>query len=133
MAFDVRVPGRVPKLAGLLWPDVAPYLEEFLKRLLDANDSAQTTLLDMDGAEGGDDPLSRRAPLPHTHGTQDVLGLDPGFRRQPAAHIHDKADVVGLDAVALPRAPAAHTHGTHDVQGLIGDRDLILASQVFGG
>jgi hypothetical protein len=155
---DEWVPGRVPRLSGLGWNEVAPYLEEFLKRLMEANDGTQERLTELVGSSdgAGADPLRRAVANPHNHIAHEVLGLEPAFApRPPRTHTHGTQDIVGLDQAGGIRRVIPHTHGAQDILGvdpgggiqrptphthahpdligLVGDRDLILASQVFGG
>lgn len=122
---------EVPKLADRNWHDVAPYLEEFLRRLNNANDETQASLtaLETGAAVSPDFPRT----LPHIHTPRDLTGLEKGFEpRPPTAHKHNASEVVGLSTGFEPRTPVAHVHRLSDVRGAVGDTELILAAQVFG-
>lgn len=132
-----RFGNTVPKLAGAKWEDVAPYLEEFLRRLQDANDETQESLDVLEGAATGTgEELISRRPATHVHASAEVIGLEkPYERRPPMPHTHVFAsDIIGGPEVGLATArPATHVHRPDEIVGLIGDTQVILASQVFGG
>ncbi len=109
---DINVTGRVPKLGGSDWATVAPFLEEFLKRLMGANDSAQVSLETISvGADAEDSVLARRRSYPHRHQAEEVAGLEEPIRTRRAA---------------------PHTHRPDEVVGLLGDTELVLQSRIFG-
>lgn len=122
MKYDPHITPHVPRLTGLAWPQVAPYLEEFLKRLLAADDSTGAALTTLAGT-GDDAAVSPRRPQAHIHPSVDVLGLDsPVRRRPPMAHLHAPQDIAGLptDDVVSRRAPMAHTHLAADIPDFSG-------------
>lgn len=111
---DRVIPPEVPKLAGKPWEEVAPYLEEWLRRLQFSNDETKESLTSLEGVGSEDEP--------------------PWAPRPPRPHTHEAADVVGLVEPPLdPRPPSPHIHQPEDVTGLAADSSLLLASQVFGG
>lgn len=132
MAHDPHIVPRVPRLTGLAWPHVAPYLEEFLKRLLAASDSAHIDLAAISGEDTGDE-LAARRPTAHRHHAEEVGGLEEPFRtRRPAPHTHRADEVLGSTGQS-EGVRLAHTHRPDEVVGLIGDTQLILQSRIFGG
>ena len=157
---DPHLVPRVPRLAGLPWPQVAPYLEEFLKRLLAASDSAHLELETMTGAElDSDSPLARRVPTAHRHQFLEITGLEEPFvPRPPRPHTHGFSDIPGLgsevDQLHLHKHPHTHLRSdilgtddtvsdqvglhkhphTHRIDEVFGDStQFVLAGQIFGG
>lgn len=115
MADERSVPVEVPKLGGRKWEDVAPYLEEFLRRLTGSADQASASLTKVEQTielQTGDEPFSPRPPLPHVHSATELQGLEPATARRP---------------------PAPHTHQPADIPGVAADTQVVLAQQVFGG
>jgi len=93
--------------------------------------------------EDDESGLGSRRPSAHTHGPLDVVGLESDnavllasevFAQRP--HTHGTQDIVGLpDTPTLNTDlahPKPHAHRVDEIAGLVGDTQVILASQVFG-